>query len=293
MRSFRLPHHLGIGPEIDVALPISQLRHPPVPTIYPAAARSALAATRDAGRPDGDFALVGDAKRPFDDDQIAQVQLAAKLPGLLIQTLLVERDLKIAAFVAQVQESSASLCQRSGRFARRPSPRVRHRDPSPADRALSALPAGAGPERLAVWDRRPAREAAEACAAGRPDKGCFRLFPSSFARKSMDHSCLPRKLEPPRSIVAFCQRTDRRTISSFSAGAYFVFVSGLRRLEINMAETQPIDRKKMIELLNEDLSREYQAIIAYVNYSQVMKGPSTWTSPVSWRSTRARSWITH
>jgi len=28
----------------------------------------------------------------------------------------------------------------------------------------------------------------------------------------------------------------------------------------------------MIELLNEDLSREYQAIIAYVNYSQVLKG---------------------
>jgi bacterioferritin len=33
-----------------------------------------------------------------------------------------------------------------------------------------------------------------------------------------------------------------------------------------------IDRKKMIELLNEDLSREYQAIISYVIYSQVLKG---------------------
>lgn len=32
------------------------------------------------------------------------------------------------------------------------------------------------------------------------------------------------------------------------------------------------DRKKMIELLNEDLSREYQAIIAYTVYSQVLKG---------------------
>src|SRR2546423_374124 len=38
-----------------------------------------------------------------------------------------------------------------------------------------------------------------------------------------------------------------------------------------MAE-QPLTRQKMIELLNEDLSREYQAIIAYVNYSQVLKG---------------------
>jgi bacterioferritin len=33
-----------------------------------------------------------------------------------------------------------------------------------------------------------------------------------------------------------------------------------------------IDRKGLIKLLNEDLSREYQAIIAYVNYSQVLKG---------------------
>jgi bacterioferritin len=34
-----------------------------------------------------------------------------------------------------------------------------------------------------------------------------------------------------------------------------------------------IDRKQMIKLLNEDLAREYQAIIAYVVYSQVLKGP--------------------
>lgn len=34
-----------------------------------------------------------------------------------------------------------------------------------------------------------------------------------------------------------------------------------------------IDRKQMIQLLNEDLSREYQAVIAYVVYSQVIKGP--------------------
>jgi len=31
-------------------------------------------------------------------------------------------------------------------------------------------------------------------------------------------------------------------------------------------------RKQLIDLLNEDLAREYQAIIAYVNYSQVIKG---------------------
>jgi bacterioferritin len=36
--------------------------------------------------------------------------------------------------------------------------------------------------------------------------------------------------------------------------------------------TAKITREKFIEALNEDLSREFQAIIAYVNYSQVLKG---------------------
>lgn len=36
--------------------------------------------------------------------------------------------------------------------------------------------------------------------------------------------------------------------------------------------TEAPDRKKMIELLNEDLSREYQAVIAYTVYSQALKG---------------------
>ncbi len=33
-----------------------------------------------------------------------------------------------------------------------------------------------------------------------------------------------------------------------------------------------VTRETLIDALNEDLSREYQAIIAYVNYSQVLKG---------------------
>jgi bacterioferritin len=35
---------------------------------------------------------------------------------------------------------------------------------------------------------------------------------------------------------------------------------------------QDITRDQLAQLLNEDLSREYQAIIAYVVYSQVLKG---------------------
>src|SRR5579872_4528293 len=35
---------------------------------------------------------------------------------------------------------------------------------------------------------------------------------------------------------------------------------------------KPVSRPELARLLNEDLSREYQAIIAYVVYSQVLKG---------------------
>jgi bacterioferritin len=40
----------------------------------------------------------------------------------------------------------------------------------------------------------------------------------------------------------------------------------------DMPNQAKITREQLIDLLNEDLSREYQAIIAYVNYSQVLKG---------------------
>ncbi len=39
-----------------------------------------------------------------------------------------------------------------------------------------------------------------------------------------------------------------------------------------MKEEPKIDRKRMIDLLNEDLAREYQAILSYVIYSQTLKG---------------------
>src|ERR1700726_2147900 len=46
--------------------------------------------------------------------------------------------------------------------------------------------------------------------------------------------------------------------------------SAVRAEEQEMAEG--ISRERLAELLNEDLSREYQAIISYVVYSQVLKG---------------------
>jgi bacterioferritin len=38
-----------------------------------------------------------------------------------------------------------------------------------------------------------------------------------------------------------------------------------------------LTRKKLIDLLNEDLAREYQAVIAYVVYSQILKGAAYMT----------------
>src|SRR5215469_12036722 len=38
------------------------------------------------------------------------------------------------------------------------------------------------------------------------------------------------------------------------------------------ARSASINRKQMAALLNEDLAREYQAVIAYTVYSQVLKG---------------------
>ena len=40
------------------------------------------------------------------------------------------------------------------------------------------------------------------------------------------------------------------------------------------ADSAPITRQQLIANLNEDLAREYQAIIAYVVYSQAIKGAS-------------------
>jgi len=42
--------------------------------------------------------------------------------------------------------------------------------------------------------------------------------------------------------------------------------------ETTMAEHATVTRAQLIDKLNEDLSREYQAIIAYVVYSQALKG---------------------
>jgi bacterioferritin len=46
----------------------------------------------------------------------------------------------------------------------------------------------------------------------------------------------------------------------------------MAKQEAKQAKDTTITKAKLIDLLNEDLQREFQAIIAYVNYSQCLKG---------------------
>lgn len=46
----------------------------------------------------------------------------------------------------------------------------------------------------------------------------------------------------------------------------------LKTRTIERTTEPPVSREELIALLNEDLAREYQAIIGYVVYSQVIKG---------------------
>ena len=57
-------------------------------------------------------------------------------------------------------------------------------------------------------------------------------------------------------------------------------------------DAQPISRDRLAELLNEDLSREYQAIISYVVYSQVLKG-AEYMSIADQLETHARQELNH
>jgi bacterioferritin len=54
-------------------------------------------------------------------------------------------------------------------------------------------------------------------------------------------------------------------------------VATRNRTDVPGEGAQTLSRSQLVDALNEDLSREYQAIIAYVNYSQVLKGPAYMT----------------
>jgi bacterioferritin len=58
------------------------------------------------------------------------------------------------------------------------------------------------------------------------------------------------------------------------------------------AGEQEVSRDRLAALLNEDLAREYQAIIAYVVYSQVLKGPE-FMNIAAQLETHAQQELTH
>src|SRR5450755_2253642 len=66
------------------------------------------------------------------------------------------------------------------------------------------------------------------------------------------------QLQPNVSLTTLFQEVSMSKDAKKSAGA--------------AENTAPVTRDSLIKALNEDLSREYQAIIAYVVYSQVLKG---------------------
>ena len=53
---------------------------------------------------------------------------------------------------------------------------------------------------------------------------------------------------------------------------YFILEESALKDETTAASFKKVSRSELIDLLNQDLSREYQAIIGYVVYSQVLKG---------------------
>jgi bacterioferritin len=63
-------------------------------------------------------------------------------------------------------------------------------------------------------------------------------------------------------------------VAPINPHVYFLEASSMAENSATAKKTTntEITRERLAELLNEDLSREYQAIIAYVVYSQVLKG---------------------
>jgi bacterioferritin len=81
-------------------------------------------------------------------------------------------------------------------------------------------------------------------------------------------------LERLNGTLEDCGRKSRfcRTLRSARATGYLSTPEPVQTKKKYMSEDYNISRERMVELLNGDLSREYQAIIAYTIYSQTIKG---------------------
>jgi bacterioferritin len=79
-------------------------------------------------------------------------------------------------------------------------------------------------------------------------------------------------------LKELCSTTSRQGGASHLSyrklyrSAYLRIIEGASRRTMATSKNGKMNREKLINALNDDLSREYQAIISYVNYSQVLKG---------------------
>jgi bacterioferritin len=71
----------------------------------------------------------------------------------------------------------------------------------------------------------------------------------------------------PNRWISTCTLLQENNMANRQSGA-----SALANREATTNGAPQLTRQQLIQLLNEDLSREYQAIIAYVVYSQTLKG---------------------
>src|SRR2546421_4754602 len=79
---------------------------------------------------------------------------------------------------------------------------------------------------------------------------------------NLTHVCSPNK----RGIGIFPDAIFAATLYLLVLDILFMGNTSGKTDELN------ISRERMVELLNEDLAREYQAVIAYVVYSKMLKG---------------------
>jgi bacterioferritin len=81
----------------------------------------------------------------------------------------------------------------------------------------------------------------------------------------------------PDPLDIFCvspaiRMMNRKVGPKTSQSDFSILEESTLKNEPTLKVIEKVSRTKLIELLNEDLAREYQAIIGYVVYSQVIKG---------------------
>src|SRR5262249_22727224 len=100
----------------------------------------------------------------------------------------------------------------------------------------------------------------------------------TFREKRIRAACRPRTSSQPAGYSGtFLAQHNRECLefTHFPEGTMADRDNSATAVAVRRADSDgsaATSRERLIELLNEDLAREYQAIIAYIVYSQVLKG---------------------